>query len=178
MKTAPAFQFYASDAIADKRYRLMSLAERGLYLSMLAECWVNGAVPSSVDSLAQWLGYRPEDVRAALTQRVLSFFEEKDGELTNADLERYRRELEERREKMSAGGKKGGRRSAEARQHHTGDDVSHPSSHPSSFAQAPRVEKRGVEERTEERSTGGADNSEWLEAYDSNECIAEQHNRR
>lgn len=139
MKTAPAFQFYASDAIADKRYRLMSLAERGLYLSLLAECWVNQSVPADADAIARWLGYSPTEIKSVLTERVLSFFKDEKGELVSPDLERYRQELDVRREKLSKAGKKG----VQAKQ----DKVSQGASHPASLAQASRVEKSREEKK-------------------------------
>jgi uncharacterized protein YdaU (DUF1376 family) len=106
-KTAPAFQFYASDTMADKRYRNMNLAERGLYLSILSECWVNRSMPADAQSIGKWLGFPKEAIEAALTERVLTFFDIVNNEITNAELERYRKGLEERREKQSQGGRRG-----------------------------------------------------------------------
>jgi hypothetical protein len=107
MKTAPAFMMYASDTMADRNYRLMSLEERGLFLSLLCECWVNRAVPTDSSGLAKLLGFPVDTVRTTLTERVLSFFERKGGEIQSAELERYRKTLEDRRDRMSQGGKKG-----------------------------------------------------------------------
>jgi uncharacterized protein YdaU (DUF1376 family) len=109
-KNPPAFLLYSANLIADKRYRMMSLAERGLYLSMLAECWSNLCVPADSATMARWLGLEPSEVRMALTERVKSFFLVVNEDLISPDLEDYRETLEIRRNKQSTGGKKGAKR--------------------------------------------------------------------
>lgn len=162
MKSAPAFMFYASDAIADKRYRLMTLPERGLYLSMLCECWVNRAVPKSPDDLAKWLGYPPGEIRAGLTERVLSFFIEESGELKSPDLERYRKELDERRAKQVSGGKKGAK--TKWGKASRGDGL--PNGSPNEVTMAPRVEKSGEEKIKDESSVKADISDPWIEDYE------------
>lgn len=147
-QTAPAFQLYASDTIADKHYRLMSLEERGLLMSLLCECWVNRSVPADPDALGKWLGFHGGEVKAALTSRVTSFFSVCDGELINPKLERYRKELEERREKMSTGGKKGAK--TKWRKPFSHDD--HPTSPPNEASMGAGVEKKREEKSRSEPS--------------------------
>jgi uncharacterized protein YdaU (DUF1376 family) len=158
MKTAPAYQFYASDAMADKRYRLMTLAERGLYLSLLNECWVNHSIPADPNAIAKWLGYSPDEIKSALTERVLAYFKSNQGELTSPELERYRHELEERRDKLSQAGKKG----VKAKQ----DKAATGASHPASLAQAPRVEKSRAENRKGELAVRPVIDDPWLNEYE------------
>jgi len=55
LRPAPAYQEYAADLLADQRYRLMTLAERGLWDTLRKECWVNNKVPSSLPVLAKLL---------------------------------------------------------------------------------------------------------------------------
>ncbi len=107
MKTSPYFAFYASDTMADKRYRSMRLDERGLLISMMCECWVNHSMPADADSLGKWLGFQSTEVKAAFTERVLSFFSAAKGELTCPEIEKYRDKILANREKQSKGGKKG-----------------------------------------------------------------------
>ena len=107
---APAFLCYASNIIADKRYRLMTPSERFVWISIYLECWPNQSVPAAPDELARYLGYPEEDVKAGLTERVLSFFRVDNGELTSPDLEEYREKNRLLNLKKSEGGKKGAER--------------------------------------------------------------------
>ena len=61
-RAAPAYQEYASDILANRSYRAMTLAERGLWDTIRKECWVNGSVPSSKPELAKYLGVRRQRV--------------------------------------------------------------------------------------------------------------------
>lgn len=163
-KTAPAFQLYASDTMADKRYRSMSLEERGLYLSILCECWVNRSMPADPQSIGKWLGYSQEVIETALTEDVLSFFEMKKSEITSAELERYRKLLEERREKQSRGGKKG----AKVKWDKSLDGDNHPINPPYGVEMGSRVELKGEEKnRREYKEDIDIDDIDpWITAYD------------
>jgi hypothetical protein len=103
----PAYLEYAATILANRQYRSMTLAERGLLYSMRLECWENKQVPASTDELAEYIGCDVADVKAALTDRVKSFLSEKDGSLTCPELDDYRQHLEDRRLKQSTGGKSG-----------------------------------------------------------------------
>lgn len=110
MKPAPAFLCYASNIIADKRYRLMSPAERFVWVSVYLECWPNKAVPADPARLAKYLGFTVEEVKSGLTDQVLSFFREEKGELISPELEEYRATLAQRNKLKSRGGKEGAKR--------------------------------------------------------------------
>ncbi len=90
MKPTPAFLCYASNIIADKRYRFMTPIERSVWVSIYFECWPNHSVPADSYELAKYLGYPVEVIKAGLTERVLSFFKAARGELTSPELEEYR----------------------------------------------------------------------------------------
>jgi hypothetical protein len=105
-KTAPAFQFYASDTMADRRWRLMSLQERGLKITLDCECWVNKSAPLEIGSLARLIGLSCEEIEKSLTERVISFYEVNDNEIISQELNDYKVILDERRKRMSEGGKK------------------------------------------------------------------------
>jgi hypothetical protein len=107
MKTAPYFAFYASDTMADKRYRSMRLDERGLLLSMMCECWVNHSLPDDAKTLGKWLGFTKDEVLLALTENVAEFFTLSKGEYICPEIEKYREKILERRRKKSEGGRKG-----------------------------------------------------------------------
>ena len=103
----PAYVEYAATILANRQYRLMSLAERGLLYTIRLECWENIQVPASPDELAKYISCDVSDVKAALTDRVKSFLSEKENSLICPELEDYRQHLAERREKQSKGGKDG-----------------------------------------------------------------------
>ena len=106
-RKAPAYQEYAASMLANKHYRLMSLAERGLLYAMRLECWENQDLPASVNDLAKYLGVNESEVNAAFTDRLQAFFKIDGSKLTCPELDNYRQYLKERKAKQSEGGKKG-----------------------------------------------------------------------
>ena len=108
-RKAPAYQEYASDILANRTYRLMTLQEKGLFDLLRRECWVNASVPSDPPKLARYLGLPADEVDGALSQSVLSFFEINDGELRSPDLDQYRQILNESNKKQYDGGSNGGK---------------------------------------------------------------------
>lgn len=102
--------------LASTDFRLMSLAGRGLLYTVRLECWVNGSVPASPAKLARLLCVEPEEAEAALAE--IRPFTICDGDrLRCPELDAYRRHLDERRQRLSDGGKAGaavtnGRRTA------------------------------------------------------------------
>ena len=108
LRPPPAFQEYATDTLANRQFRLLSLPERGLRATMRMECWANGMIPCSAEELALFLNLNPADVQRNLTGGVLSYFEEKDGNLSCPELEEQRERLMAQRAAQTKGGKKGG----------------------------------------------------------------------
>lgn len=104
--TAPAFQLYATDLMSKREYRLMSLAERGLLLTLMCECWVNRELPADAEELSSFIG---KPVKEFLTNWLMSFFEITEDETIRCpDIEIYRDRVLDGRNRMSAGGRKGG----------------------------------------------------------------------
>lgn len=162
-KTAPAFQLYASDTMADKRYRNMSLEERGLYLSILCECWVNRSMPADAQSIGKWLGFSKDIIEPALSERVLAFFDIEEMEITSPELERYRKTLEKRREDMSKGGQKG----AEKRwRKPSASDDSQPINHLYGVSMGSRVEQKRDEKNGRENKDDINNKDHWLDDYE------------
>ena len=153
---SPAFQEYASDLLANRSFRLMGLAERGLLWSMRVECWVNGSIPSSPVDLAALLGKPIAEVEEALTIRVREFFAPSGAELVSPDLEVYRSSQTARRERQAEGAKLTNAKRTAYR-----------NAKPS----LPRGEERSGEERSgEESSTGQAySNDEFVKDYERNQ---------
>lgn len=106
----PAFQLYASDTLADRRFILMSAAERGLLMSMRMACWVGDSVPSDPALLARVVGLPVDEVVTGLSPAVLSFFRpESDGALQDPELAAQMTRLVERRRVFRENGACGGR---------------------------------------------------------------------
>ncbi len=102
----PAYQEYAPDMLANRRFKMMSLKERGLFYTMRLECWQNGNLPFDIEKLAACIGQSSERVREALTDNVMSFFKLEDDILIATDLEKYRQEQLKRHQAQSMAGKK------------------------------------------------------------------------
>ena len=110
VRRPPAYQEYASDVLANETFSDMTLAERGLWLTMRLQCWVNDTVPADPQELARVLHLEHEAVKMALTPRVKSFFAEhadRPDRLICSELDRYRVGMERRRQIKSEAGKKG-----------------------------------------------------------------------
>jgi len=108
-KQPPAYQMYASDIIATKEYRMMNLTQRGLFLSLHLDIWVNGEAPSNNHDLAIYLGFPPEEIEKARSIYLDQFFTQHGNYLRCPEHDAYKAMLDERREKQSKGGKKGQR---------------------------------------------------------------------
>jgi uncharacterized protein YdaU (DUF1376 family) len=106
----PAFQCYASNLLADKNFRKMSISEKGLFFTMYLESWANEKLPSNLQELSKYLGYDYELVKQNLSSYVTSFFEVQNGEYICPELEDYREKLVKQRIKQSDGGKEGAKR--------------------------------------------------------------------
>lgn len=101
----PAYLEYASDLIARREYKELSLEAKGFLWSMRNEWWVNGDFPSDAKRLAAYLGLTVETVDRLLPE-IKAFYETDGQNITFPDLWAYKLKLEIQREKMSAGGKK------------------------------------------------------------------------
>lgn len=53
---APAFQFYPKDFLTDEHVALMSLQERGAYITLICYCWQQGSLPAEHEHLARFCG--------------------------------------------------------------------------------------------------------------------------
>ena len=102
---APAFQFYASDFLSDLNVQMMTMAQRGIYITLLAMEWIEGSLPSNIQSLQilcrQHTNFE-EDWDA-----IKHCFYEDNGRIYNRRLESERNNMISYRERMSNNGKKG-----------------------------------------------------------------------
>ena len=87
MKDVPYFPLYAANFLASRPYKLMSLQQRGLWISIYMECWVNGSLPADLNEMAKLLGFPALEVEQSISQLLYSFVEEVDGQLISKELE-------------------------------------------------------------------------------------------
>lgn len=140
-RAPPAYQEYAADLLADRAFKSMSAAERGVLFSMRLECWVNRCVPSDSLELARVLGLQESEVKQGLTERVRRYFAAQEGTggiLVCPELDAYRDRLDERHAKMSEGGRKGADHTNQSRRDRATNRESslpdaHPDAHPASI---------------------------------------------
>lgn len=74
-RDAPAYQEYAAAILAQLPFRTMSLQEKGLFITMRLECWVNKQIPKSPELIAKAFGLPVEEVADSLPA-VMPFFKE------------------------------------------------------------------------------------------------------
>jgi hypothetical protein len=160
LRPAPAYQEYASDVLADHRYRLMSLPERGLWDTLRKECWVNHKIPSDISDLHKFLGVDLQTLELALTERVLSFFIIEDGFLVCPELIAYRDVIEDRRQRQSLGGSNGGKRTQS-------NNRSFKANLQSKVKPLSRDESNRKDSSRGESSMEAEIDKEWVQDYDS-----------
>ncbi|MDX9843747.1 MAG: hypothetical protein RBT42_08315 [Aquabacterium sp.] len=165
-RDAPAYQEYPANFMARIQYRVMSLAERGLLLTLRHECWVNKQVPADPCTLARMLGYEVNEVSAALPA-VMPYFALAGGCIVCPELDAYRAHLEGIRERQSQGGRQG---AAKTNSKHTkpltndgpGDSTGDPRVRRESLVQLSSVQPSSIQVLSE---TPVSD--EWVNEYDS-----------
>lgn len=101
----PAYQEYAAAMLANRGFRTLSLAERGLLYTMRLECWANSEVPSHPERLARVLGFPPAEITSLLPS-VMPFFKREGESLISPELENYRTYLNSYRARQAEGGRK------------------------------------------------------------------------
>ena len=105
MDKAPAFQFYADDWLGSTKIALMTPAEEGAYIRLLAHAWNSHdcAIPGDDETLAVLSRLGPKWMRSK--HRILSCFRKrKDGRYVNARLLKERaKQLNYRESKIKAG---------------------------------------------------------------------------
>lgn len=174
----PAYQEYAAELLSNRKFRLMTLAQRGLLQTMRLECWANSQVPTQSAELARYLGIAVEEVNSTLTDGVKSFFTECDGSFSCPELEDYRQHLVERKLKQSAGGKQGASITNSNRSRFkkpaSDSDTATPSSNPHATRQGEvkSLVKQSQEKQSQNqfRNKGNAPvDDNWVKDYEQNE---------
>lgn len=166
LRRPPSYQEYASDMLAMESVRLMHLAERGLLATMRLYVWVNDTAPADPALLARVLGLDTSEVRAALTERVRSFFEpvpEAPDRLYNVELARQMAQYLERSQERVESGRRGGKSAQQKRNRSQAQLVAQPEAQ-LKLAEKSRDEKsRAEKDRTE---LSGASRDSWVDDYE------------
>ncbi|MBT8536882.1 hypothetical protein G6715_03700 [Polynucleobacter paneuropaeus] len=113
MKPVPFFPLYAANVLASKPFKMMTTEERGLWITIQMECWVNGSVPSDLKDLAKYLGVGHDEVQRSFSQKQFSFLQNVGNELKSPELEEQRKKYMDGREQQRLGGIEGAKRKAE-----------------------------------------------------------------
>jgi uncharacterized protein YdaU (DUF1376 family) len=88
--TGPAFQFYPDAFLSSTKVMAMSMTERGIYITLLCACWLDGSLPSDTADLARMVGMKPVQFAKIWPHNLARCFAEKKGRLVNPRLERER----------------------------------------------------------------------------------------
>ncbi len=98
--------FYTADFLADEAVASMTLAERGLYITLMCHAWREGSIPSDVAAIARLVQRPIAEVRkawAVVSQR----FSPQGDRLIQRRMEIVRAEVSSTTERRSEAGKKG-----------------------------------------------------------------------
>lgn len=113
--TSPAFQFYPESWFSSSKVTSMSHTERGIYIDLLARCWLDNGLPTDVRKIAALV-----HIPGARFQRIWSegalheCFVEKNGKLVNPRQERERKKQSEFQRRQSDNAKSGWQRRGNA----------------------------------------------------------------
>jgi uncharacterized protein YdaU (DUF1376 family) len=158
----PWYYMYAANLMSDQRYRMMTLEERGIFLTLQNECWVNDKLPSSPAKLSRLLGISEALVIRSMSDQVKSFFLITDSSISSTELDGYKSKHLKQREKQSLGGQKSAaKRKREGRTNSTSEVRSQ---HASSLNKVQSNSLNSTSVYKEEALPVNED--EWLDAYD------------
>jgi uncharacterized protein YdaU (DUF1376 family) len=105
---SPAFQFYPRDFLSDERVRIMDATARGVYITLLCVCWIEGSLPVE-DRAIQRIGDCSAEDWARIRDDVLVCFTENDGRYRHGRLDRERQKQAEYAAKQAESGRLGAR---------------------------------------------------------------------
>ncbi len=112
----PWMPFYAADWITSHSVRAMSLAERGLYITLISEAWLaGGSLPADLERLARIVGMTEKELRQALEGPLGEVWSTIEGRLVNDRLAEIYAEQAAKVERRRNAGRAGGRASADGR---------------------------------------------------------------
>lgn len=99
---SPAFQFYPSDFLGSSNVEMMSMAERGIYITLLSRCWLDNGLPTSLIELAKFAHMKRAQFERLWREGTISrCFIERSGRLHNKRLDIERRKQAEHKQRNS-----------------------------------------------------------------------------
>jgi uncharacterized protein YdaU (DUF1376 family) len=108
---SPAFQFYPKDFLTDENVVVMSLLERGAYITLICQCWIDGTIPADPERLAKMCGSPLSAFRKLwpALERCFVAARNTPDRLIHPRLERERKKQADFRARQAENGAKGGR---------------------------------------------------------------------
>lgn len=89
---SPAFQFYPRDFLVSRKVDRMSMTERGIYITLLAHCWIDRGLPNDLAELAATCRMKPAQFEKIWSSGALrQCFELRGDRFQNPRLEVERR---------------------------------------------------------------------------------------
>lgn len=108
--TAPAFQFYPKDFLTSPRVMAMTPTERGIYITLLCYCWLEGGLSDDVNLLARLAGVPVKQFARVWPHNLESCFRlARNGWRVNERLEVERKKQAAFHHRQAENGSKGGR---------------------------------------------------------------------
>lgn len=108
---SPAFQWYSKEFLSDANVMAMSMTERGIYITLISVCWIEGSIPSDISRLAR-ICAMPFDEFLPCWQAIEPTFKADPKDDTKLQHPRLQKELKKQaewRQKSAEGGVKSGR---------------------------------------------------------------------
>ncbi len=100
---APAFQFYPKDFLSDGKVAAMTMAQRGVYITLLSHCWLEGSLPDDPRRLARMVGLSGSEF-AKVWPSLMSCFTAKGDALVHKRLDMERKKQDDYRALQRAKG--------------------------------------------------------------------------
>lgn len=146
--TSPAFQFYPESWFSSSKVSRMSHAERGMYIDLLARCWLDNGLPKDERQLAALMKIPASRFRRIWSGVLHECFVERGGKLVNPRQERERNKQSEFRRRQADNGSKGGRPSRNPTDSER-ETQTKPTDNPLVISEAPFSKPRALEIETE-----------------------------
>lgn len=154
---SPAFQFYPKDFLADSHVMRMSMAERGVYITLLSTCWLEKSLPSDLEALARTVGLPAAVFRKLWPAVAVCFVAQDDGGLIHPRLEKERQKQATHKQRASDNGSKGAATRWQRHSEANGVAIAHASQTddiPISNLRSPSVsEEKDLQKHTHARAT-------------------------